>query len=396
MSQIISLKRFTILFLVTGLLAHSARAAAPSPADQCRFIGIRNFAGFTAAPSSNANETVLLSKVIQAPQATRRGSFQHGATLLFQMNQTPIAWNELVVSWNADAPPETWLKVEARAIYPDHETKFYTMGVWSKDSKEHPRGGVRRQKDADGTVNEDTLVLNRPGADVQLRVTLAGPGAEGRPQLKFLGLSFFDSRAEPALLHPRRAAWGKIITTTERTQHSYPQANGWCSPTSLSMVLTRWGELLHRPELEADVPEVAADVYDSVFAATGNWPFNTAYAGSFPGLRAYVTRFSDISELEDWIVAGIPVIISARWDMMAPGRPFDDAGHLTVCIGFTENGDLVINDPATNLKKGQKVRHIYTRQDIIKAWQTSHNTVYLVYPETAKIPADRFGHWDKP
>ena len=104
-----------------------------------------------------------------------------------------MAWNELVVSWNADAPPESWLKVEARVIFPGHETKFYTMGIWSKDSTEHPRASVRRQKDADGTVNADTLVLNRPGADVQLRVTLAGPDERDAPprELKFrLGLSF--------------------------------------------------------------------------------------------------------------------------------------------------------------------------------------------------------------
>lgn len=367
-----SRKRAAILFFMMSALAPSARAAAPGPVDQCRFIGVRNFTGFTA--SSNAGGQVLLSPVIQSP----------------------LAWNELVVSWNADAPPGAWLKVEARGIFPDHETGFYTMGIWSKNSAQHPRSSVRGQKDADGRVNDDTLVLARPGADVQLRLTLAGPGGALRPQLKFLGISFLDSRVQPAPLPPQRAAWGKIIATPERSQHAYAQEEGWCSPASLSMVLTRWGRALHRPDWEADVPEVAAGVYDPVLGGTGNWPFNTAYAGSFPGLRAYVARFSDLSEVEDWIAAGIPVILSARWDLLAPGRTPTGSGHLVVCIGFTENGDVVINDPATNLQKGQKVRHIYTRQNVIAAWQESHNTVYLVYPETAKIPADRFGHWDKP
>jgi hypothetical protein len=214
--------------------------------------------------------------------------------------------------------------------------------------------------------------------------------------LKFLGLSFLDSHINLAPLPPNHAAWGKIIATPERSQHSYPQERGWCSPTSLSMVLTRWGEVLQRPDLNLDVPEVASRVYDPVFGGTGNWPFNTAYAGSFPGLRAYVARFSDLSEVEDWIVAGLPVILSARWDLLAPGRNPTGSGHLVVCIGFTENGDVVINDPATNFKKGQKVRHIYTRQNVINAWKESNNTVYLVYAETAQVPADRFGHWDKP
>jgi hypothetical protein len=368
-------KRVTILFLMMSTLTHSARAAAgPAATEQCRFIGVREFTGFTAGSSSNAGEQVLLSPMIKAP----------------------MAWNELIVSWDADTPAEAWLKVEARGIYPDHETKFYTMGLWSKDSTQHPRGSVRRQRDDDGTVRDDTLVLTQAGGDVQLRLTLGGPGEGVRPKLKFLGLSFLDTKAKPTPLPPNRAAWGKIIATTERSQHSYPQEEGWCSPTSLSMVLTRWGEVLHRPDLNVDVPEVAAGVYDRVFRGTGNWPFNTAYAGSFPGLRAYVTRLSDISEVEDWIAAGIPVVLSARWDLLAPGRKPTGSGHLVVCIGFTENGDVVINDPATNLQKGQKVRHVYTRQNVINAWQESHNTVYLVYPETATPPADRFGHWDKP
>jgi hypothetical protein len=369
-----SRKHIFILFLILTALADSPRAtAAPSPADQCRFFGINKFTDFTAAPSTNASETVLLSPVIKAP----------------------MAWNELVVSWNASLPLQAWLKVEARGVFPGHETKFYTMGLWSRDSSQHPRGSVRGQNDADGTVNDDTLVLIRPGAGTQLRLTLGGPDPALRPQLKFLGLSFLDNRASPAPLPPHRAVWGKIIPTTERSQHSYPQEEGWCSPTALSMVLTRWSEVLHRPDLSRDVPEVAARVYDPVLEGTGNWPFNTAYAGSFHGLRAYVARFSDLSEVEDWIAAGIPVVLSARWDLLAPGRKPTGSGHLVVCIGFTENGDVVVNDPAANPQKGQKVRQIYVRQNVIKAWEKSGNTVYLVYPEKAQIPDDRFGHWDQ-
>jgi hypothetical protein len=28
------------------------------------------------------------------------------------------------------------------------------------------------------------------------------------------------------------------------------------------------------------------------------------------------------------------------------------------------------------------------------AWAVSKNAVYLIYPEGAKLPKDRFGHWD--
>ena len=192
---------------------------------------------------------------------------------------------------------------------------------------------------------------------------------------------------------PNHAAWGKIVATPERSQHGYPNAKGWCSPTSLSMALARWAETLSRPEMSLTVPEVADFVHDGDYAGTGNWAFNVAFAGSFSGMRSYVTRLDDISEVEDWIAAGIPVVLSARWDWLQPGRPTDSAGHLIVCIGFTDNGDVVINDPAAHLDRGQSVRQIYKREDVVHAWSKSHNAVYLIYPTSAKIPENRYGHW---
>jgi hypothetical protein len=158
------------------------------------------------------------------------------------------------------------------------------------------------------------------------------------------------------------------------------------------MVLARWSQLLGRPELNRDVPEVAAGVYDEDYSGTGNWPFNTAYASHFAGMRGFVTRFEDVNELEDWIAAGIPVVISARWDLLRPDRQDTGNGHLLVCIGFTPDGDVVVNEPAGNLKTGH-VRQVYRREDVRRAWAKSNNTVYLIYPIGARLPANRYGHW---
>lgn len=363
--------RFTIgLLLVAVILLSGCQSISPAPRSGfSRFVGLANFSSF------------------------RRASDQNGATVLLSPEiKSQMPWNELIVSWNADAPAGTFLKVEARAISPDHATKFYTLGNWSLDDKLFPRTSVRGQKDADGKVDTDTLVLAQPAAAAQIRVTLGGTNG-ARPTLKFLGVSFSNTKVPPAARPPNRAAWGKIISTPEHSQHGYPNAKGWCSPTSLSMVLSRWAEILNRPEMDLPVPEVAAKVYDHDYAGTGNWPFNTAFAGSFSGMRSYVTRFDDLAEVEDWIAAGIPVILSARWDWLQPGRPFDNDGHLIVCIGFTENGDVVINDPATRLDRGESVRHIYQRADVIHSWSQSHNVVYLVYPAGGKIPGNRYAQW---
>lgn len=333
------------------------------------FTALTDFLNFSRTQNSGG-ETVLLSPEIKAP----------------------FHWNQLVLSWNASAAPGTVLKVEARAMQPRHTTKFFAWGQWSPDDKTFSRHSITNQKDADGDVRADTLALNRTANAVQIRLTLGGTNGS-LPALKFLGLSFCNTRITPEPLPPNRAAWGKEIPVVERSQQSYPGGNGWCSPTSLSMVLARWGSISNRADWNLDAPEVAAGAADHGFKfLTGNWSFNTAFAGSLGGMRAFVTRFSDISELEDWIAAGIPVIISARYDLLQDGRADDFNGHLTVCRGFTENGDLVINDPWTDLKV-EGVRHIYKRENVRRAWATSHNTVYLVYPEGTNLPADRFGHW---
>jgi len=355
----------------TALLISGCKTLPPSGKGDFSYFSTQgDFSDYTRT-TNNSGEMVLLSPEIKSH----------------------IPWNELIVSWNADAPAGTYLEIEAAAISDGHQSKFYTIALWSPDNQMYPRTSVRGQKDADGNVDTDTLIVNQPASAAQIRVTLGGTNG-ALPSLKFLGASFSNTRISPAARPPNHAAWGKIIETPEHSQHGYPGAKGWCSPTSLSMVLARWARVLDRPEMNLTVPEVAAKVYDDGFAGTGNWPFNTAFAGSFSGMRSYVTRLDDISEVEDWIAAGIPVILSARWDWLQPGRPLDKDGHLIVCIGFTENGDVVINDPATRFEKGETVRHIYKRADVIHSWTKSHNAVYLVYPENAKIPRNSFGHWE--
>jgi hypothetical protein len=363
-------RHFSLALLLPVALFFGCRTPAPSAETGfSHFAGFDSFSAFTRSQNERG-ETILLSPEIKSE----------------------IPWNELILSWNADAPVGTFLKVEASALSAGHATKFYTLGDWSPDNKAFPRSSVRNQKDSDGSVRTDTLALTQLADAVQIRVTLGGAGG-ARPTLKFLGASFSNTKVPTAALAPNRAAWGKVVATPERSQHGYPDGSGWCSPTSLSMALARWAEILNRPEMNLSVPQVAGAVYDENYGGTGNWAFNTAFAGSFDGMRSYVTRFDDLSEVENWIAAGIPVILSARWDWLKPGRPLDSAGHLIVCIGFTENGDVIVNDPAARLDRGQTVRQIYQREAVLHSWSSSHHTVYLVYPITARLPEKRYGRW---
>jgi hypothetical protein len=352
------------------LLAKSSVAETKKPTENpSHFIGIEKFSKFK-------KETTNKEIILTSPEI-----------------QTPIAWDELVVSWNATAPSGTYLIIEARGIYPDRATKFYTMGLWSEDTSKFPRESVRQQKDSDGRVSTDTLILSNLCEKTQIRITLGNAEKKVEPKLKFLGLSFLNSKAPTASLPPNKNAWGKIVETPERSQNSYPEEQGWCSPTSLAMVMMRWAKVLERPELNVDVRECAAAVLDKNYG-TGNWPFNTAFAGTFRGMRGYISRFTDISELEDWIAAGIPVIISSPGHLLEEGRRNTGSGHVVTVIGFAENGDVIINDPAMRIEKRGTVQRTYKRENVVNAWKTSKNTVYLVYPESAKIPKNRLGHWE--
>ena len=341
-------------------------SAAISDARGVQFIPYTSLSAFKKSPGDRPNETVLTS-----PETHAR-----------------IRWDELIISWNAEMPDDGYLRVEARALYPDRPSRWYVMGLWSGDPAKHPRESVRQQNDEDGKVDTDTLILKQPTERFQLCLTL-GSDSRRKPKIKFLSVSLLDDRAVRETLPPNRDAWGKTIDVPERSQMAYENGGVLCSPTTVSMLLAHWSNQLKRPSLDHDVPEVVRGVFDPKWRGTGNWVFNTAYAGSLHGMRAYTTRLSDVSELEDFIARGIPVGLSLCYNRLR-GKSREPSGHLVVCVGFTENGDAIINDPGTS----KKVRKIFPRANLVDAWAYSKNAVYLIYPERTKLPKDRFDHWD--
>lgn len=303
-----------------------------------------------------------------------------------------MAFDEAIVSWNVEDPRNAALRVQARATIAGRTTAWYTLGDWAGDAGLHPRASVEHDADVDGSVQTDTLHLKTNAEKLEVSVTLETLAAGPKPKLKLLTVSFSETGAKGVDHAQRSEAWGKIVKVPERAQGNYPNGGVLCSPTSVSMVLWHYADVLGRSDLDRDVPEVEAGVWDSVYKGAGNWPFNTAYAGGFPGMRAYVSRFDAISDLESWIAAGLPVVCSVSFDMLQ-GKPLSpqESGHLVVLIGFTEEGDPIFNDPAWK----QHVRTTYKRSDFAKAWDYGHRTVYLIYPEGATVPPDPRGLWVK-
>ena len=296
------------------------------------------------------------------------------------------AWRELIVSWNAACPPGTALKLEVCAWNGMHQTRFYTIATWTAEPGPQ-RTSLRKQSDTDGIVETDTLVCPREMDAAQVRVTLRGANGT-RPQLQFLALSFLNPSLPPAARESNRQAWGRTLDVPERSQLGHAGANGWCSPTALSMMLGWWSIRLHRAELDLPVPTVAQAVFDPAYGGTGNWNFNTAYAGGFDGMRAYATRWDSLRPVEDCIVAGVPVALSVSFDLLNGKEKDQQNGHLIVVVGFTATGDVVVNDPWPNPKRENRVRKVFPREQVIKAWQRSKQTVYVLAPAEMDRPGD--------
>lgn len=369
-----SLTRFTpglISSLLTILAITSTLSASPITGRQ--FIAFTHFNTFeiTTLPSecrSSLTSPILLSE---------------------------LDFDELIVSWNITTPPGSSLLVEARPIFNEHSTRFFSLGKWSADDplapslSDLPRSSSGKQSTPDGEVHTDVLVLTRPARSFQIRLSITHRPGRDPTLLKFVGVSLLNSSIAPPL-HAETLLAGRevILPVPTRSQLDYPGGGAWCSPTSVSMVLDYWSTVLERSDLIRDVPEVAAAVHDPGWPGTGNWPFNTAYAGSFEGMRAYVTRLGTTSELETWIQTGVPIVASVSYSILK-GNPDQRDGHLVVVVGFDKQGNIILNDPGTRISMQKTV----ARDRFAAAWASSQNTVYIIHPSQLPIPNSPHNHW---
>lgn len=295
-----------------------------------------------------------------------------------------LVCREVIPSWGAATPPDSWIELQLRAFSNGRWSRFYRMACWDAAATGSGRCSFDAQRDDDGSVATDTLCLVRPAELLQARLLLcASEENTPLPQLTSLTLCCssgeHNEAAAPTVL-PELAP----LDLPLYSQYAYPEEQGWCSPTSLAMVLGYWHRRTGDPRLAPfvhpeSVPQLAAPmVYDPVWQGTGNWSFNVAYAASL-GLEAYVARFANLEQVLAQVAAGVPVIFSLGWQ---PGD-LDDVpqprsrGHLIVITG-SRDGRVLVADPAG---QGAGVARAYRADQLAACWQrSSAGAVYLVYP----------------
>ncbi|TQM79414.1 peptidase C39-like protein [Saccharothrix saharensis] len=293
---------------------------------------------------------------------------------------TGFAATQAVASWNADTPPGTWLQVELRG----DGTPWYVMARWALGDRDIERTTVSGQSDEHGSVDVDTFLAARPLRAYQLRVTLYRlTGTRTSPLLRMAGAmaSAIPDRFTVPTSAPGVARGVELpVPRYSQNVHEghYPEYDGggeaWCSPTSTAMVVEYHGRGPSADDLswvdpdhaDRTVDHAARHTYDHDYRGAGNWPFNTAYAATF-GLRGHVTRLRSLSELEGYIARGVPVITSQsfREDELT-GAGYGTAGHIMVVVGFTGDGDVIANDPAS--PSNDAVRRVYDRAQFENIW----------------------------
>ncbi|MGW1562184.1 peptidase C39 family protein [Streptomyces sp. NPDC002144] len=296
---------------------------------------------------------------------------------------------EVVASWNAHTPAGTWLQVELQGRYSDGtETPWYVMGRWAAGDQDIKRTSVDGQTDGKSSIWTDTFAVDDATTGLRLvsyrlRLTLhRKPGTGLTPtvwRLGAMGSDVPDRFTVPASTPGPARELTVPRYSQEIHKGQYPEydngGEAWCSPTSSQMIIEYWGGRLTPGQLawvdpsyaDPQVDHAARFTYDYQYEGCGNWPFNAAYAATYDNLQGVVTRLGSLTDVETLIAAGIPAITSQSFlKEELTGAGYGTSGHLMTVIGFTADGDVIANDPAS--PSDEAVRRVYRRREFENIW----------------------------
>ena len=410
----------TLVALLALLLGPSA-TSGPAAASQAYPVSYHSFAlsaGTGTVVKSGAltlGSSGLTTSSYTDPYLLTTRSYDMGSWTS-PMFSTGFGFSELVSSWIAQTPGGTFIRVYMSADRGDGtSTKWYTMGIWAYGDGDIHRTSVGHQGDGDGYIAIDTFFAkDHPMIGYQLKLELYRlKGSSASPSVTRIGAVASDPvNTKPYLPSATTMTRDRILPVHQFSQEihagQYPQYDGggeaWCSPTSTSMVVDYWGKGPSASEYAyvlGDYPGIddpwvdyaARYVYDYHYQGAGNWPFNVAYAGA-RGLDGEVTQLHSLAEAEQFIKAGIPLVASIAFSSnKLDGFLFKSTnGHLLVIVGFTREGNPVVNDPAAT--SDATVQRVYDRAQFEQNWMTSTGgIVYVIHPASVPLPASPLGNW---
>ncbi|MFE8010517.1 peptidase C39 family protein [Streptomyces sp. NPDC057418] len=348
-------------------------------------VGTRAVAGsrpglVLAAPAGTTDHT--------DPHTGTTTSWEY-ATWTSPVHRCTVPATEVIASWNARTPAGTWIQIELRGSYADGtDTPWYVMGRWASGDADIRRTSVDDQTDGRSTVWTDTLSVDDAASGLRLvsyrlRLTLhRTPGSRLTPTVHRVGAMASDV-PDRFTVPASTPALARELAVPRYSQNvhvgEYPEydngGEAWCSPTSSQMIIEYWGRGPTPEDLawvkpgiaDPQVCHAARHTFDYQYEGCGNWPFNAAYAATYKDMSAVVTRLGSLTDLEKLVGAGIPVITSQSFrEEELTGAGYGTSGHLMTVIGFTADGDVIANDPAS--PDNDAVRRVYRRREWENIW----------------------------
>ncbi|MHC4235522.1 MAG: N-acetylmuramoyl-L-alanine amidase-like domain-containing protein, partial [Planctomycetota bacterium] len=312
--------------------------------------------------------------------------------------ETDTLFNEVLISWNVDAPPNVALSVDARV-------GRRRDGSWSPylhfaDWGEKPPPGEKTTECDRGRIDVDYFVSEERFDSVQYRLQAVcsglpdGGGAAANLRVARVAVCLSDTTGRLTSV-PRRShfarppveQWQRRLPVPFRSQRAERKelAGRICSPASVAMVLEYRG--VNRP-----TEELARRIYDAAHDIYGNWPRAVQASYSY-GVPGYLARFSDWTAVEQMIAHDQPLIISIRADEgELSGAPYKATeGHLLVITGFEADGRVSVNDPA--VRAPAQAQRTYSRRDLETVWmRTRRGTAYVLRPPENREQAAAADH----
>ncbi|MEA2734676.1 MAG: hypothetical protein QOE14_1127 [Humisphaera sp.] len=305
--------------------------------------------------------------------------------------ETKFPFTELIASFNPHTPDDTGVTLEIRVKQGDAWSPWLFMQSWGRVI--FPP--TRTIKFDAGAVDIDTIELTKSAEAYQCRVGLVAFNYDTTiaPSIRRLSVCYSgvvaDAKEREKLLLKSASAATTLPSDFARDlavpfhgqgDRRYPRSL-WgliCSPTSTSMVLEFHGATF-------TALENCDRIYDPQYDLFGNWGRAVARAGEV-GFDAWLARFRNWDQVKQQIADGTPVVASIRFSKgQVKGFLYERTfGHLLVVRGFTADGGVIVNDPASREKGAGAV---YPAAEFAKAWFDNGGVGYVIKKPPKAVPA---------
>ncbi|MDD4279743.1 MAG: C39 family peptidase [Candidatus Sumerlaeales bacterium] len=300
--------------------------------------------------------------------------------------QTKFPYNELIPSWNVWCPKGAGVRLLLSTAVTPGNNDWFEAARWG--DYQFPYPVEFKQKVPGGEYVTDTLLLKGTSSYISWRVEFyRGSTNIESPKLSLLAASYSNTLKKkkiyaaygdkrPFFMEPTGKKFQLDVPYTTQVVSDKSRVNEICSPTSVVTAIAKFG-------IRADLDRACDLVYEPYEKIYGNW-IRAVSLGSQFGARGYITRFRNISQVNETLRKGYTICASIKFPdnavpkdelpLMYGNRGTD--GHLICLIGIDKDGWIITHDSASR-KNGVACR--WSQNAMKKVWVDARGGVGYVF-----------------